>query len=100
MYIPLALIWIYLFREKRGIITILLCNKFLIFLENISAYIFLIHYVITQYAKTVLSFLQIEINGWWKVGLVILELIASIAVSFMYIKIEKNVNKIFKRLSS
>lgn len=98
MYIPLAIIWIYIFREKRGIITEVLCNDFLIFLGNISEYIFLIHYVITQYTKAVLIFFEIELNGCWKLGLVTLELIVSIIISIIYIKIERDVNKIFKKI--
>lgn len=64
VYIPLAAIWIILFVEKRGLITKAFSNKCFIFVGNISAYAFLIHYVVTQYTAILLSFFKLDIVGW------------------------------------
>lgn len=47
--------------------------------------------------KSEFNFFDIELSGWWKLVLVILELIVSIAISVMYIKIEKYINMKFKK---
>lgn len=90
VYIPLAAIWIILFIKRRGLITKVLSNKFFIFVGNISAYAFLIHYVVTQYTARLLSFFEIDIVGWERTLLVLLELIVSILFSVLYKWIHEN----------
>ena len=47
---------------------------------------FLIHYVITQYTKFLLQNLNIVVDGWCKIILVLIQLFASILLSILYKK--------------
>lgn len=86
LYIPLAMMWILLFLNRNGIFTKLLSNKVMICIGNISAYLFLIHNVIT------LSFILIEkftsINRR-NIFVIIFEFLLTILMTMFYMKIEK-----------
>ena len=84
LYIPIAAIWVVLFAANKGLLTRILTNKVTLFVGNISAYAFLIHYVITQYTKALLSNLNIEVDGWSKAIIVFAELMVSIGLSVLY----------------
>ena len=84
LYIPIAAIWVVLFAANKGLLTRILTNKVTLFVGNISAYAFLIHYVITQYTKALLSYLNIEVDGWSKAIIVFAELMVSIGLSVLY----------------
>lgn len=86
-YILLAAGWIYLFVLKRGIFTKLCDNKVFVFLGNISAYMFLIHYVIVRYTSNIFEFMEISLNVWEKSGVIIGELIVTIALSTLFSRI-------------
>ena len=88
LYIPLEAIWIALFVEKKCI-TMLLTNRITIFIGNISAYTFLIHYVITQYSGRAINFLDLELSYLENVIVIIIELILTIIVTLVYMKITK-----------
>lgn len=49
LYIPLAVLWLLIFYYNKGVLSKLLANKAMIRLGNITPYMFLIHYVVTQY---------------------------------------------------
>ena len=83
-YIPLAAIWIILFIEKRGLITKVLSNSCFIFIGSISAYAFLIHYVVTTYTAGLLTWFELNIVGWGRILLILLELIVSLLLSVLY----------------
>lgn len=89
LYIPIAAIWIYLFAKREGLLTRLLCNKPLIFLGNISTYLFLIHYVVTEYPKAPMRFYNIELFGMERAALVFVELAVSILLSVLYQKMKE-----------
>lgn len=84
VYIPLAAIWVYLFAIKRGGVTKLLTNKLFVYMGNVSAYAFLIHYVITRYVSFILEFQNIEVNGFTRGVLVLGELILTLFLSELY----------------
>ncbi|WP_026519135.1 acyltransferase family protein [Butyrivibrio sp. FCS006] len=84
IYIPLALIWVLLFAASKGLITTVLSNKLMVFIGNISAYAFLIHYVITTFTSRLLSYLNVSVNGWNRVLLVFAELVVTILLSMIY----------------
>lgn len=86
LFIPISCIWVFLFAMNRGIITLLCTNKILIYIGNLSSYMFLIHYVITQYTKFLLQNLNIVVDGWCKIILVLIQLFASILLSILYKK--------------
>lgn len=87
IYIPLAFIWVMLFAANKGLITKLLTNKLTLFIGNISAYAFLIHYVITQYMSALLKSFEITLGGWSLAIIVFIELIITIIFSIIYKKI-------------
>ena len=98
LFIPLSCIWVLLFAIKKGIITSILTNKILIFIGDLSSYMFLIHYVITQYTKFILQYYDIEVSGGCKIALVVLQLISSILIALLY-KYGKNITaKKFEKL--
>lgn len=97
LYIPLAAAWVYLFAANRGIITVILNNKLLVSLGNISGYVFLIHYVVVLYVNNMLNFFDIEVSGWPRTGLAMLELAVSVIASLLYIRIEEAVRSRMRR---
>lgn len=99
LYIPVAAIWIYLFAVNRGIITKLLNNRFLIYLGDINAYNFLIHYVIIRYISNLLKYLDADVHGLIKVGIIFTELILSVIVTIIYMRLEGCVKKHMEKKS-
>lgn len=91
IYIPLAVMWLYIFIANRGLFTKILNNRILIFIGNISAYTFLIHYVITRYVNSLCGFLNINLMGWMKMGLILIEFCFTILLSMLYIKITQKI---------
>lgn len=91
VYIVLACLWIYMFAQRKGVITKLLSNKVMIYIGNISSYAFLIHYVITQYAITAIRYLNIQLSNPMKWGVIIFELLLSIGLSILYKKVEEKI---------
>ena len=84
LYIPLAVIWVILFIKENGIITKVLTNKVTIFIGNISAYTFLIHYVVTRYVGSALNFLNIELSFEQNIIKIIIEFICTIIIAVVY----------------
>ena len=95
-YILLAAVWVMLFAAKRGWLTRLLCNKMTVAVGNISAYAFLIHFVITLYTPYLLAQMNIAYTGWRSAVIVLAELAVSIALSVCYKHFDKKI--ISKRL--
>lgn len=87
IYIPLAIIWVFLFARCKGLLTKLLSNKLFIYIGNISSFAFLIHYVITQYTIIGLGVLKLELLGKKKAVLIFMELLITILISILYKKI-------------
>lgn len=98
LYIPLAVIWVYLFTENKGIITILLSGRLLVGLGNISGPIFLIHYVVILYMNNMLNFFDIKLSKLQQAGAAVLELGVSILASLIYIAMEKKIKGLSERL--
>lgn len=90
-YILLAAVWVMLFAAKRGLLTRLLCNKMTIAVGNISAYAFLIHFVITLYTPYLLAQMNIADTGWRSAVIVLAELAVSIALSVCYKHFDKKI---------
>ena len=88
LYILLAVLWIWLFAERRGVITKLLSNRYLIGLGNISAYTYLIHFVFTQYTTFALNFFDITGRGIWTLAIVF-EFAATLIATTIYVNLEK-----------
>lgn len=88
-YIPLAAGWVYLFTINKGIITKLFNNRAFVFLGDISAYMFLIHFVITRYTSCLLELLNLSLDGVAKACVIIAELIETVALSLIYMRICK-----------
>lgn len=84
IYIPLAAVWVILFAVGKGWLTKILSNKAAVFVGNISAYAFLIHYVIIQCASPLMGAMKIPAEGWRKIIFVFAELAVSIALSVLY----------------
>lgn len=95
IYIPISVLWVYLFTVNKGIITILLSRRMLIRLGNISGYIFLIHYIVILYINNLINFLDIELSEQQRAGAAVLELGISIIATLVYIPIEKKIKDRF-----
>ena len=102
IFIPIAAIWVVLFAANKGYLTRILSNKLTIYIGNISAYAFLIHYVITQYTSHILSYLNIAVDGWCKAFLVFAELVVSILLSILYKNVHERfiINRFFEKRKS
>lgn len=84
VYVVLAAMWVCVFVMNKGIITKVLSNRAIIFIGNISASLFLIHYVVIRYAKYAISYYQVDIDGMYRWILVGIELLASVLLSVGY----------------
>lgn len=89
LYIPIATVWVYLFTINKGIIIKIFNNKLLIFIGDISAYAFLIHFVVIKYTNAIISFFNITLTMWSKLSVIGLEFILSILLSYVYMLIKK-----------
>ncbi len=90
LYILPAAVWVFLFALNRGIITRMLSNKLFIWIGNLSAHLFMIHYVVTQYTGEALEFLNRPVEGAGKFILVGMELIVSIILAVGWEKFSKS----------
>ena len=95
IYIPIAAAWVWLFAKKRGLITQLLTNSVTIKIGNLSSYAFLIHYVVTRYFLAARIVFNIKLGVGYRVAVIIIEFLISIALSKGYSIIEKKVNSAF-----
>lgn len=95
VYIPLAAMLVYLFVKKEGIITKCLTNKALIYIGNISAYTFLIHYIFIKYFYAVKSYLDIKLSFLGMCVVIIGEFVLTIFASELYKRYE---NIVFRRV--
>ena len=89
IFIPISVIWIMLFIINKGLITKMLTNRFTIYIGNLSSYAFLIHYVVTQFTKGTLIVLRVNVEGWRRGMLVLLELVISLMLSALYKKVHE-----------
>lgn len=89
IYIPLAVMWISIFISNKGIITKLLVNRITVFIGNISAYAFLIHYVITSYTNAAKEFLHLNLSNIENALLICFEFVLTVIVTIVFMKIIK-----------
>ena len=74
----------FLFLSNKGTITDLLVNRLFVYIGNISAYAFVIHYVITQYTLSAVHFLHLNITDFGNIILISMEFVLSILLSQGY----------------
>ena len=84
VFIPLAVLWIYLFAEKKGLITAVLSNRLLYRLGNISSYLFLIHFVVIRYFIKIVNHFGIDPTGWLRLCTVAAEFALSVLLSHIW----------------
>lgn len=89
LYMILATIWVYLFVCNSGLFTRVMTNSLLIFIGNISAYTYLIHFVITKYTNELLSYFRYEMSGLSMVLIISGELILTITAALVYLRLLK-----------
>lgn len=86
VYIVIAVIWVYLFALRNGLLTKLLSNKVFIYFGNISSYLFLIHYMVIQYISTYMNIKGFAPGILKRTVLIGFELLISTVLSIMYKK--------------
>lgn len=74
----------------KGLLTKLMTNKLLVFIGNISAQTFLIHYVITQYTNTAVRYFHVNMDGFTMVAIISAEMLLTIFITVLYLKITKS----------
>ncbi|MBS4927201.1 MAG: hypothetical protein KHZ94_01895 [Anaerostipes sp.] len=89
IWIIIATIWVYLFYQCKGVITKLFTNQICIFIGNISAYAFLIHYVITQYYIFVRNYMNWNFPEYINLTLIFVQYVVSILLSYIYSTLTK-----------
>ena len=92
LYIPLSYGWVYLFMIKRGLFTDLLTNKVLICIGDHSAYLFLIHSVVSFYTDRLLNLLDAEPSGILLAAVILAEFAVTFILAYFYSKAEKKLN--------
>lgn len=95
IYILLAVLWIILFAENKGVITYILSNRVTIFIGNISAYLFLIHYVVTRWTREAMNFFDFVPDGALKIIFIAAELALSVFLSVEYKRYKAHFQKMF-----
>ena len=88
IFIPIAAVWIYLFTINKGIITRILTNRVFIFIGNISAYTFLIHYVVVLYTNSALGYFNLILTNNVKSIVIIFEFMITVLLTLLYKKIK------------
>lgn len=81
LFQPLAVMWVWLFIHKRGILTKILTNRFTVFLGNISAYAFLIHFVVVQYFTTIKGLLGMKLTYGENLFFIVVQFILTILMT-------------------
>ena len=89
LLIPLSSIGIILFVLKKGILTRLLSNKYLIYLGNLSSYAFLIHTIVIWYLIEFIDFLGYDPQGIYYAMMVLLQFVLTIVISALYKRIHE-----------
>ena len=84
-----ALLWVYTFSERKGLLSRLLSNPLLVGIGNISAYAFLIHYLVTQYVYHFSALLRFSPTGWGRAGMIAAQLAVSLLLSVLYDRFAK-----------
>ena len=84
LFQPFAVMWVWLFIHKRGILTKILTNRFTVFLGNISPYTFLIHFVIVQYFTTIKGLFRMELSYWENLFFIAVQFVLTILMTVIY----------------
>lgn len=84
IYIPLAVMWVYLFFNCKGLITKMFTNKIFAFIGNVSAYAFLIHFVIVRYYKEIRRAFELSFSIYIQVLIALIFYILTIGLSILY----------------
>lgn len=90
-YIIFAVILVVVFARGQGYITRGLNNKLFVFLGDLSAYTFLIHYVVTQNLKVELinrGYVYTGVRQW---VIILIELLITIAIAWCYRALESKI---------
>jgi len=101
IWIPLALLWVIVFIFKRGYISSLLTNRFVIWVEDLSAYLFLIHYIVLNYingALSVLGFLHESERGLFLLLRIMIGFVVSIVLTLIYLKISRKITPMWDKI--
>lgn len=85
IFLPVSVILVYLFAVNRGLITKILTNKVLLFVGDLSPYMFLIHFVEVLYVSSLLGFLGLALN---KYIIVVIHTVFTLIGALLYKKIE------------
>jgi len=93
IYVPLSIIYIYIFLKPSGFFTKALTNRLTIFIGNISATAFLTHYIITIATDSLLSFLGANLSTALTIAVNLLEFVITIILSIIYIRLEQKLRK-------
>lgn len=90
LFLPCSCMLVYLFALNRGILSRIFCNKIVIWIGDISAYMYLFHQIIIKYLKAV------DIYG---VPLFIIAFGVTVVSSYVYIRTEKRIKLLFSYVS-
>ena len=88
MFVPVSALLVIVFALRRGPLTSLLDCRSLKFFGDLSPYMFLIHYVVTQNAKIILADHGITASGLMALAIYAAELAITIILSLIYRKLE------------
>lgn len=84
LFQPFAVMWVWLFIHKRGILTKILTNRFTVFLGDISPHTFLIHFVIVQYFTTIKGLFRMELSYWENLFFIAVQFVLTILTTVIY----------------
>lgn len=95
IFIPFSAMIIYLFAIRKGFVTKITDNKMLVWLGNISPYLYMLHYIIIRYVRLLLShYVFVDIGN---VEVCVIAFIITLLLSNIYIVVERSMKLISKR---
>lgn len=81
IFTPLSCILVYLFAQKKGLITRILTNKWSVYLGNISGYAFLVHRMVILYATKMTEDKMTVMHYRWGIAII------SFIITLMLVKL-------------
>ena len=87
IYIPMAVMWIVLFMKKRGILTHVCINRLFVYIGDLSAYSFLIHFTIIIFFNHLVWKYGLDNDSLVKMIIIIFEFLLTMIFAVLYKKI-------------
>ena len=100
IYVSVAALAVYVFAINKGIISKAVTNRVLVWIGDLSGYAFLIHFVIIILVEKITNTSRSieEVGVAYKLLVILIELLLSIGLSYLYRLYDSKINSLFERI--